>query len=132
MNSAGKYRKIQSEGAGDVECEAKPHQRPTTCRPAAVRTRLVELLPTGRSTQAHLPAGGLDQAAHPEMFPQRWHSSEGRVRRLRALGVNTRLLDLARSGRGAWRMARTVMQPALTNAMLRRYQFFMPSDLAAQ
>ena len=64
-------------------------------------------------------------------FWQRWHSSEGRVRRLRALGVHARLLDLARTGRGAWRMARTVMQAGLTNATLRRYQFFMPSDLAA-
>ena len=65
-------------------------------------------------------------------FWQRWHSSEGRVRRLRALGVKARLLDLARSSRGAWRMARTVMHSGLTNATLRRYQFLMPSDLAAQ
>jgi RNA-directed DNA polymerase len=65
-------------------------------------------------------------------FWLRWHSSEGRVRRLRALGVNARLLDLARGSRGAWRMARTVMQAGLPNATLRRYQFLMPSDLAAQ
>ena len=65
-------------------------------------------------------------------FWLRWHSSEGRVRRLRALGLNARLLDLARSSRGAWRMARTVMQSGLPNATLRRYQFLMPSDLAAQ
>jgi RNA-directed DNA polymerase len=65
-------------------------------------------------------------------FWLRWHSSEGRVRRLRALGVKARLLDLARSSRGAWRMARTVMQAGLPNATLRRYQFLMPSDLAAQ
>lgn len=65
-------------------------------------------------------------------FWLRWHSSEGRVRRLRALGVHARLLDLARSSRGAWRMARTVVHLGLTNARLRRYQFFMPSDLAAQ
>lgn len=65
-------------------------------------------------------------------FWLRWHSSEGRVRRLRALGVKARLLDLARSSRGAWRMARTVMHSGLTNATLRRYQFLMPSDLAAQ
>jgi len=64
-------------------------------------------------------------------FWLRWHSSEGRVRRLRALGVHARLLDLARSSRGAWRMARTVMQSGLPNATLRRYQFLMPSDLAA-
>jgi RNA-directed DNA polymerase len=65
-------------------------------------------------------------------FWLRWHSSEGRVRRLRALGVKARLLDLARSSRGAWCMARTVMQAGLPNATLRRYQFLMPSDLAAQ
>lgn len=64
-------------------------------------------------------------------FWQRWHSSEGRVRRLRALGVNARILALARSSRGAWRMARSVMQTGLPNATLRRYQFLMPSDLAA-
>ena len=65
-------------------------------------------------------------------FWLRWHSSEGRVRRLRALGVHAWLLDLVRTGRGAWRMARTVMQSGLQNATLRRYQFLMPSDLAAQ
>jgi len=65
-------------------------------------------------------------------FWLRWHSSEGRVRRLRALGVKARLLELARSSRGAWRLARTVMQLGLTKATLRRYQFLMPSDLAAQ
>jgi hypothetical protein len=64
-------------------------------------------------------------------FWQRWHSSEGRVRRLRALGVNARILALACSSRGAWRMARSVMQTGLPNATLRRYQFLMPSDLAA-
>jgi RNA-directed DNA polymerase len=64
-------------------------------------------------------------------FWLRWHSSEGRVRRLRALGLHARLLDLARSSRGAWRMARTVMQAGLPNATLRRYRFLMPSDLAA-
>ena len=36
-------------------------------------------------------------------FWLRWHSSEGRARRLRALGVPPRLLDLVRTGRGAWR-----------------------------
>ena len=65
-------------------------------------------------------------------FWQRWHSSEGRVRRLRALGVNARLLKVVRSSRGAWRMARTAMHSGLTNATLRRHQFLMPSDLAAQ
>jgi RNA-directed DNA polymerase len=64
-------------------------------------------------------------------FWQRWHSSEGRMRRLRALGVSARVLEFARSSRGAWRMAHTVMQTGLSNATLRRYQFLMPSDLAA-
>jgi RNA-directed DNA polymerase len=65
-------------------------------------------------------------------FWLRWHSAEGRARRLRALGVHARLRDLVRTSRGAWRVARTVMQSGLTNATLRRYQFLMPSDLAAQ
>ena len=65
-------------------------------------------------------------------FWQRWHSSEGRVGRLRALGVNARLLKVVRSSRGAWRMARTVMQSGLTHATLRRHPFLLPSDLAAK
>jgi len=65
-------------------------------------------------------------------FWLRWHSAEGRERRLRSLGVHPRLLKLVRTGCGAWKMARNaVMNTGLSNACLRRYGFLLPSDLAA-
>ncbi|MDO9069419.1 MAG: hypothetical protein Q7W05_13305, partial [Deltaproteobacteria bacterium] len=33
-----------------------------------LRTGLVGILPTGRSAEADLPAGGLDSTAHPEVL----------------------------------------------------------------
>lgn len=63
---------------------------------------------------------------------QRWHSAEGRERRLGQLGLSGRMLKVAQSSRGAWRLARTgSLQAALSRAVLRRYGFLMPSDLAA-
>jgi len=65
-------------------------------------------------------------------FWQRWHTSRGRLRHLRQLGIRGRLLQAARSSKGAWAMARNgVMHKALSNATLRHYGFAMPSDLAA-
>lgn len=65
-------------------------------------------------------------------FWQRWHDSRGRLRALRRLGLGGRMLKVARSSRGAWRLARTgSLQTALSNALLRRYGFVMPSDLAS-
>lgn len=65
-------------------------------------------------------------------FWLRWHSPEGRQRRLRQLGVHPRLLKLVRTGRGAWCMARNaVMNTGLSNRRLRECGFLMPSDLAA-
>lgn len=65
-------------------------------------------------------------------FWQRWHNSRGRLRRLRALGIQNRLLRTAYSSKGAWAMAfNGAMHKALSNAVLRRYGFVMPSDLAA-
>ena len=65
-------------------------------------------------------------------FWLRWHDAIGRERALRRLGVNSRLWKTARSGRGAWRMARSrTMHAALGNDTLRYYGFLMPSDLAA-
>jgi RNA-directed DNA polymerase len=65
-------------------------------------------------------------------FWLRWHSTEGRERRLRSLGVKPRLLKVVRTGCGAWSMARhPVMHAALGNSRLRRYGFLVPSDLAA-
>lgn len=64
-------------------------------------------------------------------FWQRWHNSRGRLRHLRQLGLRGRLLQAARSSKGAWAMAANgVMHKALNNALLRRYGFVLPSDLA--
>jgi len=66
-------------------------------------------------------------------FWLRWHSRRGRLRALRRLGLRGRSLKTALSSRGAWRIARTQsLQQALSNAVLRRYGFLVPSDLAAQ
>lgn len=65
-------------------------------------------------------------------FWLRWHSAAGRERQLRRFGIADRRLKAARSSRGAWHMAHNgTMQSALNNAVLRRYGFLMPSDLAA-
>jgi RNA-directed DNA polymerase len=64
-------------------------------------------------------------------FWLRWHSPEGRERRLRSLGLRGRMLQVAQSSRGAWHLARTgSLQTALSNAQLRGHGFLMPSDLA--
>jgi group II intron reverse transcriptase/maturase len=61
----------------------------------------------------------------------RWHSSRGRLRALRRLNIPPQRVDLAKSSRGAWRMARhPVMQEAINNRLLKRLNFVMPSDLA--
>lgn len=65
-------------------------------------------------------------------FWQRWHSSTGRVKALRKLGVTYPLLRSAKSGRGAWRMARhPVMHKGLKNATLRRCGILCFADLIA-
>jgi len=65
-------------------------------------------------------------------FWQRWHSSEGRYRNLRKLGVSAKLAQAAYTSAGAWSMARNgAVQTALSNARLRRHGFVVPSDLAA-
>lgn len=64
-------------------------------------------------------------------FWLRWHDPKGRERRLRNLGLRGRLLEVARSSKGAWGLAGSKsLQTALPNATLRRYGFLMPSDLA--
>ena len=66
-------------------------------------------------------------------FWLRWHEPEGRKRRLRSLGVGGRMLKVAESSRGAWRIAATgSLQTALSNTRLRRHGFLMPSDLASR
>jgi len=65
-------------------------------------------------------------------FWQRWDNWRGRLRKLRRLGLSGRLLKVAHSSKGAWRIAASPsLQMALGNAVLRRYEFWMPSDLAA-
>jgi len=61
----------------------------------------------------------------------RRHSSVGRERALRRLGLRGRMLKVAFSSRGAWRLAGSgSLHTALSNAVLRRYGFLMPSGLA--
>ena len=65
-------------------------------------------------------------------FWWRWHDKKGRERNLRGLGIKGRLLQVASASRGAWRIAAArCMQSALTNSVLLKTGFFMPSDLAA-
>jgi len=65
-------------------------------------------------------------------FWQRWHDWRGRLAKLRQLGLRGRLLKVAHSSRGAWRIAGSPsLQTALNNTVLKRYGFWMPSDLAA-
>jgi group II intron reverse transcriptase/maturase len=65
-------------------------------------------------------------------FWQRWNNWRGRLRKLRHLRLSGRLLKVAHSTRGAWRIAASPsLQTALSNAVLRRHGFWMPSDLAA-
>jgi group II intron reverse transcriptase/maturase len=65
-------------------------------------------------------------------FWERWHDWRGRLRHLRHLGLRGRLLQVAYSSKGSWHLARTPsLQTALGNAVLRRYGFLLPSDLAA-
>jgi RNA-directed DNA polymerase len=67
-----------------------------------------------------------------QCFWLRWHTWRGRKRKLRSLGLQGSLLEVAHSSRGAWRIARhPSLHTALSNAVLRRYGFVMPSDLAA-
>jgi group II intron reverse transcriptase/maturase len=63
-------------------------------------------------------------------FWQRWHCAKGRLKALRKLGVRFPLLLGARSGRGAWRMAKhPVMNKGLSNRTLQRYGFLCFADL---
>jgi group II intron reverse transcriptase/maturase len=65
-------------------------------------------------------------------FWERWHSAAGRLRHLKQLGAKGRLLGVAFSGKGAWSIARNgALHQALSNQLLRRFGFLMPSDLAA-
>lgn len=66
-------------------------------------------------------------------FWQRWHGPAGREKALRRLGLQGPLLKVALSSRGAWHLAGTgSLQTALSNRILHRYGFLLPSDLAAR
>lgn len=66
-----------------------------------------------------------------QCFWLRWHDRRGRLRALRRLGLGGRLLQVAHSTRGAWRVAGSPsLHRALPNALLRRYGLWVPSDLA--
>jgi group II intron reverse transcriptase/maturase len=64
-------------------------------------------------------------------FWLRWHNRQGREHVLRRLGVKGRGLSVAASSKGAWPLAASGgVQSALSNLVLRKYGFSMPSDLA--
>jgi RNA-directed DNA polymerase len=66
-------------------------------------------------------------------FWLRGHGAAGRERALRRLGLRGRMLKVAFSSRGAWRIAGTgSLHTALSKPRLQRHGFLMPSDLAAQ
>ena len=66
-------------------------------------------------------------------FWLRWHNTAGRRRRLRSLGLTGHALGVATSRRGAWGVAKQPeLHKALNNAVLRRYGFLLPSNLAAE
>ena len=65
-------------------------------------------------------------------FWLRWHDAQGRENALRRLGIVGKRLKTAFTSRGAWHMSRNgSVQSALSNQVLRRFGFFVPSDLAA-
>jgi group II intron reverse transcriptase/maturase len=65
-------------------------------------------------------------------FWQRWHDWRGRKRHLRALGIRGRDLRIAHTSVGAWAVAKSAtLQHALNNALLRRLNFILPSNLGA-
>jgi len=65
-------------------------------------------------------------------FWLRWHDWRGRLKALRRLGLKGPQLNVAHSSKGAWPIARSPsLQTALSNQVLRRAGFVLPSDLAA-
>lgn len=62
---------------------------------------------------------------------QCWDTYRGRRRLLGRLGLSGRRSKVAHRSKGAWRIAaRPSLQGAFSNAVLRRYGFWMSSDLA--
>jgi RNA-directed DNA polymerase len=64
-------------------------------------------------------------------FWQRWHNAIGRANALRRCGSRGRMLKVADSSKGAWYLSKTgSLQKALSNAVLLRHGFLVPSNLA--
>jgi hypothetical protein len=64
-------------------------------------------------------------------FWQRWHNKKGRLNALCRLGAKSYHLKVASSSRGAWRIACSpVLHTVLSNATLRRYGLYVPSELS--
>ncbi|MGH8547630.1 MAG: group II intron reverse transcriptase/maturase [Methylococcales bacterium] len=64
-------------------------------------------------------------------FWQRWHNKKGRLNALRRLGATPRQLEVASSSRGAWRIAKSpTLHKVLSNAILRRYGMYVPSEFS--
>lgn len=64
-------------------------------------------------------------------FWLRWHHWKGRLRMLKKLGLRGKELKVAHSSKGAWPIAKSPsLQTALNNAVLRKYGFVLPSNLA--
>jgi len=65
-------------------------------------------------------------------FWHRWDNRQGRIKRLRGLGLTPTQLRHVSYHAGAWRAARHPgMHRALSNRRLRSYRLFTPQDLAA-
>ncbi len=62
-------------------------------------------------------------------FWLRWHNWKGRRNALLRLGARGRVVQLAHSSRGAWRMAR-MLNTVLTNRVLYTHGLWVPSNLA--
>jgi len=86
--------------------------------------------------EARTPLRALEQWVRRHIrkcFWLRWHGRAGRLRNLRRLGLSGPALGVATSSRGAWSVAKQPeLHRALNNAVLRRYGFLLPSDLAAR
>ncbi len=64
-------------------------------------------------------------------FWLRWHGVEGRLSALERLGLKGSMLKIAHNNEGAWRIAMSPsMHRALSNSVLKRYGFVLPSTLA--
>ena len=65
-----------------------------------------------------------------KFYWQRWHNGKGRLNAFKRLGLARHHWAIARSSRGAWRMAATpTMHQAISNARLKSFGYLMPSML---